>query len=53
MIATQEDERRRVARELHDSTSQNLTSLIVGLRVMETNFANCTSISKATGLRDA
>lgn len=52
VISTQEDERRRIARELHDSTSQNLTSLIVGLRVMETNCAQCASISKATDLRD-
>ncbi len=36
VIATQEDERRRIARELHDSTSQNLTSLIVGLKTLET-----------------
>jgi signal transduction histidine kinase len=36
VIATQEDERRRIARELHDSTSQNLTSLMVGLRMLET-----------------
>lgn len=35
VIATQEDERRRIARELHDSTSQNLTSLMVGLRNLE------------------
>ncbi len=32
VIATQEEERRRIARELHDSTSQNLTSLMVGLK---------------------
>ena len=51
VIATQEDERRRIARELHDSTSQNLTSLIVGLRIMETNCAQCAAISKATDLR--
>jgi signal transduction histidine kinase len=36
VIATQEDERRRIARELHDSTSQNLTSLMVGLKNIET-----------------
>lgn len=39
VISTQEEERRRIARELHDSTSQSLTSLLVGLRVLE---ANCT-----------
>lgn len=52
VITTQEDERRRIARELHDSTSQNLTSLIVGLRIMETNCAKCASQSKATDLRN-
>lgn len=35
VITTQEDERRRIARELHDSTSQNLTSLMVGLKNIE------------------
>jgi signal transduction histidine kinase len=52
VITTQEDERRRIARELHDSTSQNLTSLIVGLRIMETNCAQCASQSKATDMRE-
>lgn len=51
VIATQEDERRRIARELHDSTSQNLTSLIVGLRTMETTCARCTALTKAVDLR--
>jgi signal transduction histidine kinase len=35
VIAAQEDERRRIARELHDSTSQSLTSLLVGLQTLE------------------
>jgi signal transduction histidine kinase len=35
VIATQEEERRRIARELHDGTSQNITSMIVGLRMLE------------------
>ncbi len=51
VISTQEDERRRIARELHDSTSQSLTSLIVGLRMMETQCAQCASQTKATDLR--
>jgi signal transduction histidine kinase len=52
VIATQEDERRRIARELHDSTSQNITSLIVGLRMMEAQCARCTSPTKAADLRE-
>lgn len=36
LIAAQEEERNRIARELHDQTSQSLTSLLVGLKVIET-----------------
>jgi signal transduction histidine kinase len=36
VITVQEDERRRISRELHDSTSQSLTSLLVGLKTMST-----------------
>ncbi|MBI5670816.1 MAG: sensor histidine kinase [Chloroflexi bacterium] len=35
VIQAQEEERKRIARELHDSTSQSLTSLLVGLRNLE------------------
>ncbi|MBI5933084.1 MAG: HAMP domain-containing protein, partial [Chloroflexi bacterium] len=52
VITTQEDERRRIARELHDSTSQNLTSLIVGLRMMEAHCSQCAAQSKASDLRE-
>jgi signal transduction histidine kinase len=34
VIAAQEEERKRIARELHDSTSQSLTSLLIGLRAL-------------------
>lgn len=51
VISTQEEERRRIARELHDSTSQSLTSMLVGLRMLE---ANCTEIDQhqVSDLRD-
>src|SRR5262245_3662814 len=35
VISAQESEQRRIARELHDETGQSLTSLLVGLRVLE------------------
>lgn len=35
VITAQEDERRRISRELHDETSQSLTSLIIGLKMLE------------------
>jgi PAS domain S-box-containing protein len=35
VISAQESEQRRLARELHDETGQSLTSLLVGLRVLE------------------
>ena len=51
VITTQEEERKRIARELHDSTSQSLTSLIVGLRLMETNCTDYSAQEQAQELR--
>lgn len=34
-LSAQEDERRRIARDLHDSLGQSLTGLMVGLRTIE------------------
>jgi signal transduction histidine kinase len=35
VITAQEDERRRIARDLHDGIGQGLTSLLIGLRTLE------------------
>ncbi|MDO8716461.1 MAG: histidine kinase [Dehalococcoidales bacterium] len=37
VINAQEEERKRIARELHDQTAQSLTSLMVGLKVLQTH----------------
>ncbi len=51
VIAAQEDERKRIARELHDSTSQSLTSLVVGMRALGAQCETPTFRERAEELR--
>jgi signal transduction histidine kinase len=37
IISAQEAERKRIARELHDQTGQSLTSLLIGLKALESD----------------
>jgi signal transduction histidine kinase len=45
VISAQEDERKRIARELHDETSQSLTALMVGLDTVR--MASAQDVHKA------
>lgn len=51
VMTAQEDERKRIARELHDSTSQSLTSLIIGLKTLEDNCQHCRKQTRVVELR--
>jgi signal transduction histidine kinase/PAS domain-containing protein len=45
LVEVQEDERRQIARELHDEAGQALVSLRFGLRLLEREFAEGGSVS--------
>jgi signal transduction histidine kinase len=51
VMTAQDDERRRVARELHDETGQSLTALLVGLRTIEGSKTAAQAIELAHRLR--
>ncbi len=52
IITAQEEERKRIARELHDGTSQSLTTLLVGLKVLESLNSPDEIRQHLTGLRE-
>jgi signal transduction histidine kinase len=51
VIAAQEEERKRIARELHDSTSQSLTSLLVGMKALSDDCDSPAIRQRAEDLR--
>ncbi len=51
VLRAQEEERKRIARELHDETSQALTSVIVGLKALEKAENPCSAHEGVSGLR--
>ncbi|MCA9910128.1 MAG: HAMP domain-containing protein, partial [Anaerolineae bacterium] len=52
VIVAQENERKRIARELHDSTGQSLTALLVGLQDLKQAQANGDGSGRIDRLRD-
>ncbi len=52
VVAAQELERRRLARELHDETGQALTSILLGLRSVEEAASPAEQRAAAAGLRE-
>ncbi|MCA9093767.1 MAG: sensor histidine kinase [Planctomycetaceae bacterium] len=51
LLEAQEDERGRIARDLHDGIGQSLTSLLVGLRVAEEKAENPMIVEQIRNLR--
>jgi signal transduction histidine kinase len=51
LVDLQENERRAIARELHDETGQTLTSLKLGLRLLEQTSGDPRTSSRAAELR--
>lgn len=52
VIRVQEEERKKISRELHDETSQSLTSIIVGLRVLAEQVQSSGEREKILQMRD-
>ena len=52
MIRIQEEERKRISRELHDETSQSLTAVLLGLRALATSLTDETQKTRVLEMRD-
>jgi signal transduction histidine kinase len=52
VITAQEDERIRISRELHDETGQSLTSLIIGLKLLEDEINNAKHVQTISEMRN-
>ena len=52
VMTAQDEERRRIARELHDETGQSLTAVLVGLRTIEGSQTAAQAVEVARRLRE-